>query len=51
MGLSIDSPIFHEQNIKRIQRFRAKSLSRTDPGWIPVRVKETRQNKKQESRF
>ena len=29
-------------------RFRAKACPGLDPGWVPVRVKKTRQNKKLE---
>src|SRR5207237_9284259 len=30
----------------RLERFRAKACPGLDPGWVPVRVKKTRQNKK-----
>jgi hypothetical protein len=33
------------------ERFRAKACPGLDPGWMPVRVKKTRQNKKMEPRF
>jgi hypothetical protein len=29
----------------RLKRFQAKACPGLDPGWIPVRVKKTRQNK------
>src|ERR1700720_2222591 len=35
----------------RLQRFRAKACPALDAGWIPVRVKKTRQNKRLEPRF
>jgi hypothetical protein len=34
-----------------LERFRAKACPGLDPGWPPVRVKKTRQNKKQEAPF
>jgi hypothetical protein len=34
-----------------LERFRAKACPGPDPGWIPVRVKKTRQNKKLEPPF
>src|SRR5882724_8321448 len=33
-----------------LERFQAKACPGLDPGWIPVRVKKTRQNKKIEPR-
>jgi len=33
-----------------LERFRAKACPGLDPGWIPVRVKKTRQNKNLELR-
>jgi hypothetical protein len=33
-----------------LERFRAKACPGLDPGWIPVRVKKTRQNKNLEPR-
>src|ERR1700735_954430 len=33
-----------------VERFRAKACPGLDPGWIPVRVKKTRQNKNLEPR-
>jgi hypothetical protein len=35
---------------RRPERFQAKACPGLDPGWIPVRVKKTRQNKKLEPR-
>jgi hypothetical protein len=35
----------------RLKRFPAKACPGLDPGWIPVRVKKTRQNKKLEPSF
>src|SRR5215204_6356445 len=32
----------------RLERFQAKACPGLDPGWAPVRVKKTRQNKNQE---
>jgi hypothetical protein len=34
-----------------LERFPAKACPGLDPGWIPVRVKKTRQNKKLSLRF
>jgi hypothetical protein len=34
-----------------LRAFRAKAFPGFDPGWIPVRVKKTRQNKDLELRF
>src|SRR6202161_543858 len=34
----------------QLERFRAKACPGLDPGWIPVRVKKTRQNKNLEPR-
>ena len=36
---------------RELWRFRAKACPGLDPGWIPVRVKKTRQNKNLELRF
>jgi hypothetical protein len=33
------------------KRFRAKACPGLDPGWMPVRVRKTRQNKNPEFRF
>jgi hypothetical protein len=35
---------------RRLKRFRAKACPGLDPGWIPVGVKKTRQNKNLEPR-
>src|SRR3984885_13300715 len=45
------SPPFSQQRTlsgRRLERFRAKACPGLDPGWIPVRVKKTRQNKRLE---
>ena len=34
------------QDLRGVERFQAKACPGLDPGWIPVRVKKTRQNKK-----
>ena len=39
------------QLTRSLERFQAKACPGLDPGWIPVRVKKTRQIKKLEPRF
>jgi dodecin len=42
---SYGAPHPFSTDIPMLERFRAKACPGLDPGWIPVRVKKTRQNK------
>jgi hypothetical protein len=44
-------PMSGDQALDLEKRFRAKARPGLDPGWIPVRMKKTRQNKNLEPGF
>ena len=48
-GHALRSPV-RNRVLNGLERFRAKACPGLDPGWIPIRVKKTRQNKNPEPR-